>query len=786
MDPNRITSQVHRKLAKSEIKSSVNLLTFFRVLLFIIFYLFCLRQLIVFYIIIPQENHGWFFLLFFLFLLLAIFKRVWALYGIFITVPLFTGLEILRLVYPPFPIYSLLFSSFFLFWFPYRFLKNKGDLSPSTEIGNLTDLLSGIVICSLAVTLAPFLQDIIKYYLWIEYWEDYNRLLFSFEYAFWLLQGFFFYRVIESEFKQQKSFLGLKSIIVFQGIIILIFALIQLLLGWPVKYSGFAVFSPFYDIHSFGSYVALVFLVLLSLSIHKKNFFIIVLCSSFFILSVLSFSRTTWAALLISGLAFLFFSIPKKKYLIIPGFIGIVFLAGSVFIKSTSLQFTNSYLNRFFQLVTLQELDVRIALWMRAINIILDFPITGSGIGTFYRYSVLYQDWDTAIFRNAQENAHNYFLQFAADLGLPALIILLSIFFYSFKIGFRIVAQDAENGPLVKGILFGVFAYLIGCITGYPLFLTNQIFLFWFLMAALIVPYRFLPNKLDFSGAYYKTKTWKIGVTILLVIGYAPWIWGLNQRKPLIELGFYQGEESRKIRYHWTTKKTITNILSKGTVVEYELRASPQFIKQKPQRFTLTVNGQIIDQRNFYYDGFQKYYFFVPPPKDGMLQIKTEVDQVSNLNRVGLNDDTRDLGVYLSEFRFSNTVPKEGLGFYENALWAGDLPEGWHSGVPLGYRWTALRSSIKIPPSPKADLDLFLYAGNPDISRNPVRVKIFADDALLKEESFSVQGWRKISLPARQLQDVNVLTFQTDRVWNPKMAGVSDDTRDLGIAVAIP
>ena len=41
-------------------------------------------------------------------------------------------------------------------------------------------------------------------------------------------------------------------------------------------------------------------------------------------------------------------------------------------------------------------------------------------------------------------------------------------------------------------------------------------------------------------------------------------------------------------------------------------------------------------------------------------------------------------------------------------------------------------------------------------------------------------GW------ALQLQGVKVLTFQTDRVWNPKMAGVSDDTRDLGIAVAIP
>jgi len=271
-----------------------------------------------------------------------------------------------------------------------------------------------------------------------------------------------------------------------------------------------------------------------------------------------------------------------------------------------------------------------------------------------------------------------------------------------------------------------------------------------------------------------------------LVIGYAPWIWGLNQRKPLTELGFYSDEFSGGTRYHWTTRKTTTNILSRGTVLEYELSADPQFTKRKPQQFSLTVNGQPVDQRNFYYKGSRKYRFYLPPPQDGLLQIKTEVDQVVNFNRVGLNEDTRDLGVLLSEFRFSDAMPDEGIGFYEKALWAGNLPEGWPAGVPLRYRWTALRASVKISPSPKADLDLFLYAGNPDISRNPVKVRIYGEDRLLREESFSVQGWRKIALPARQLQDVSVLTFQTDRVWNPKMAGVSDDARDLGIAVAIP
>ena len=155
----------------SEIKSPVICWLPFRVLLFIIFYFLCLRQLIVFYNIIPQEDHVWFFLLFLLFLLLAIYKKVWALYGIFVTVPLFTGLQILHIVVLPIPVYSLLFSSFFLIWLPCRLLTRPVDLSPETDIGNLTDLLAGIVICSLTVTLAPFYRDTIGYYMWIYHWE---------------------------------------------------------------------------------------------------------------------------------------------------------------------------------------------------------------------------------------------------------------------------------------------------------------------------------------------------------------------------------------------------------------------------------------------------------------------------------------------------------------------------------------------------------------------------------------------------------------------------------------
>ena len=39
-------------------------------------------------------------------------------------------------------------------------------------------------------------------------------------------------------------------------------------------------------------------------------------------------------------------------------------------------------------------------------------------------------------------------------------------------------------------------------------------------------------------------------------------------------------------------------------------------------------------------------------------------------------------------------------------------------------------------------------------------------------------------LGSDELKGSEVLTFQVSRTWNPKLAGISEDSRDLGVAVA--
>jgi hypothetical protein len=42
-----------------------------------------------------------------------------------------------------------------------------------------------------------------------------------------------------------------------------------------------------------------------------------------------------------------------------------------------------------------------------------------------------------------------------------------------------------------------------------------------------------------------------------------------------------------------------------------------------------------------------------------------------------------------------------------------------------------------------------------------------------------------VVLKSEELTSTEVLTYQVSRTWNRKLAGISEDSRDLGVAVAV-
>ena len=63
----------------------------------------------------------------------------------------------------------------------------------------------------------------------------------------------------------------------------------------------------------------------------------------------------------------------------------------------------------------------RIVIWQDAVSLIRDFPVLGSGLGSFSWVSLHYQTVPVTI---RYEHAHNDYLEFAADIGITATLIL--------------------------------------------------------------------------------------------------------------------------------------------------------------------------------------------------------------------------------------------------------------------------------------------------------------------------------------------------------------------------
>jgi O-antigen ligase len=85
------------------------------------------------------------------------------------------------------------------------------------------------------------------------------------------------------------------------------------------------------------------------------------------------------------------------------------------------------------------------------LEMIADFPLTGSGGGSFYGIFPNYQPQQLPGYH---EHAHNDYLEFAAELGLPVLALLAAFVFLALLSAWRL--QSQRHTPLYRGAGFAV------------------------------------------------------------------------------------------------------------------------------------------------------------------------------------------------------------------------------------------------------------------------------------------------------------------------------------------
>ena len=479
--------------------------------------------------------------------------------------------------------------------------------------------------------------------------------------------------MIELESKNKLKWKNIFIVLGLQASIIISFSIYQLLSNNPKLLGDFAIYAPFYDIHSYGSYCAALLIIFFFFAFGNSlwNTVLSVIFVTFlFLCVVLSFSRATWLSVIVLVLVYIMSRQSfRKKLFVVASMVMAILVLWITPIPDMLMKSDRAYVKRIGHFMSPEELandQARISLLKRGMNILLDFPITGIGIGTFYRTSPFYQDFRKKEFIDYYENAHNYFLQLASELGIPAFLIFLSILFCTYRTGFHSLQSDPKTHMYMKGFLYGISAYLITCLTGHPLVLSHQQFLFWFLISSVMLLNNEAADRSPISAI--SSKNYRVlfaPLVLIMAVGYINHFGKSLPPPQIYEFGFYPYETWQGKKVHWMGKEAHSRILVKGNCMKFEVHAMTPNIDSRGLNFQLWINKHIWDEIQFTNSETKSLRYYVPFKNNEIIDIKMVVSKTFNPSRLGLNSDSRNLGLLVSEIQFTEKLPMEGMDLLE-------------------------------------------------------------------------------------------------------------------------
>jgi len=142
----------------------------------------------------------------------------------------------------------------------------------------------------------------------------------------------------------------------------------------------------------------------------------------------------------------------------------------------------NSIFNRFEQIGNIGsvEADARMNIWKDTMEIVRDFPVTGTGFGSF---ASIFPKYQTVITEGVVDHAHNDYIELLTDGGIIAFVLtswfLFEVFWRSYK-SFHL-RKETYSIYLYLGSLTGLIAILIHSLTDFNLHIASNGLYFFFL-----------------------------------------------------------------------------------------------------------------------------------------------------------------------------------------------------------------------------------------------------------------------------------------------------------------
>jgi len=217
-----------------------------------------------------------------------------------------------------------------------------------------------------------------------------------------------------------------------------------------------------------------------------KKFFLIYL--SFLLLSalILSLSRGSWFAS-ITGLTLMAACLLLDRYFKRKGLV-LAIIGGTLAVSSIVLS-TTPVVERILTLTERapeSNLHSRMMVWGGAVRMIEKHPVLGTGPGTF---AFAYTEFQPPGLDKHYTMAHNDYLHFVSEVGLPLIAIIIWMILSLYRKGFRKLKNPSR---LVRGItlgaMSGITAILVHSIGDFNLHIPANAILFTIFAAIVVSP----------------------------------------------------------------------------------------------------------------------------------------------------------------------------------------------------------------------------------------------------------------------------------------------------------
>jgi len=144
----------------------------------------------------------------------------------------------------------------------------------------------------------------------------------------------------------------------------------------------------------------------------------------------------------------------------------------------------DAVINRFF--TSTEDLKFRWAIWANTVQIFKDFPLLGSGLGTFVYMFPMYRSLHI---EGLATHAENDLLQLASETGLIGVGLLLILFFYLFfrvVLNIRSLSHGEPGRYIAMGGLVGILALMFHSLVERNIQVPSNAFLYTVLWALVL------------------------------------------------------------------------------------------------------------------------------------------------------------------------------------------------------------------------------------------------------------------------------------------------------------